>query len=155
VHGSDSSPIIRRCTLRNSIERALAVYDHAQVLVEQCDIQGATVPVRISAGATVTLRLSLVHGGRFGGVWVMDRASADIAECDIVDNGHHGVAVKQDSSASLSHCRVNRNGWSAVSIADVSHANIEHCDLAGNKHTAWDIEVVAKKNVFMVGNREL
>jgi hypothetical protein len=154
VHGIGASPIIRRCTLRNPIERALAVYDHAEATVEQCDILGATVPVRISSGASTSVHLSLIHGGRFGGVWVMDHANATIAECDIVDNGHHGVAIKQGSSAALSHCRINRNGWSAVSVADSSSAHIEHCDLSGNKHTAWDIATPAKKHVLRVGNRE-
>ncbi|MGH2344597.1 MAG: protein kinase domain-containing protein, partial [Chloroflexota bacterium] len=110
IHGPAARPILRRLVLRNSLERALVIYDRTYALIEECDIQGGTYPVRVSAAATPLFRHCRIHHGRFGGVWVAEHGRGAFEDCDIVDNGHHGVVVRQAGHVTLTHCRVQRNG---------------------------------------------
>lgn len=152
MHGAATRPILRRLVLRNPLERALVVYDRTQALIEECDIQGGTYPVRISAGAKPLFIQCRIHDGRFGGVWVAEKGHGTFEDCDIVDNGHHGVVVRQGGYVTMAHCRVQRNGWNAVSVADVSGAKISHCDVRGNRRSAWDIRDSARREVQLSDN---
>ncbi len=154
IHGKETNPILRHCLLQNSIERALAVYDHARALIEECEIVGSTMPVRVSSHAVPVFRRCLIHGGRFGGVGIADQGRGRFEECDIVENGHHGVSVRYSSYAVLTQCRINRNGWNAVSVADNSGATVEHCDLTGNRRPTWDVKDTARPQVETRGNIE-
>jgi len=147
THGQGVYPTLRRLVLRNAAERALVFYDRARALVEQCDIQGGTYPVRITGNADPTFRHCRIHHGRFGGVWVAERGKGEFDDCDIEDNGHHGISIRQGGYALLNQCRVRRNGWNAVSVADSSGARIVHCDLRGNRRSAWDIRDSARRQV--------
>jgi hypothetical protein len=154
IHGVGTSPILRRCLLRNTMERAVAVYDHARGLVEECEIVGSTMPVRVSSHADPVFRRCLIHGGKFGGVGIAEQGRGRFEDCDIVDNGHHGVAVRQASTVGLYHCRINRNGWNAISVADNSGARVDHCDLTGNRRTTWDVKESARPLVRNIDNLE-
>jgi serine/threonine protein kinase len=154
IHGIGTSPILRHCLLRNTVERAIAVYDHARGLIEECEIVGSTMPVRVSSHANPTFRKCLIHGGRFGGVGIAEQGRGRFEECDIVENGHHGVSVRHSSTTVLWRCRISRNGWNAVSVADNSGATVEHCDLTGNRRTTWDVKDSARPQVEMIGNKE-
>ena len=154
IHGKETNPILRHCLLQNSIERALAVYDHAHALVEECEIVGSTMPVRVSSHANPMFRHCLIHGGGFGGVGIADQGRGRFEECDIVENGHHGVSVRYSSYAVLIRCRINRNGWNAISVADNSGATVEHCDLTGNQRPTWDVKDTARPQVETRGNIE-
>jgi hypothetical protein len=155
IHGPGVYPTLRRLVLRNAVERALVFYDRAQALIEECDIQGGTYPVRITGNADPTFRHCQIHHGRFGGVWVAENGRGEFEDCDIVDNGHHGVAVRQGGHATLNYCRVGRNGWNAVSVADTSGARIMHCDLRGNRRSAWDIRDSARRQVDQEDNLDV
>ena len=155
THGQGVNPTLRRLVLRNAVERALVFYDRARALVEECDIQGGTYPVRITGNAEPMFRHCRVHHGRFGGVWVAERGKGEFDDCDIEDNGHHGISIRQGGYALLSHCRVRRNGWNAVSVADSSGARIVHCDLRGNRRSAWDIRDSARRQVQVDDNLEV
>ena len=154
IHGKGTNPILRHCLLQNSIERALAVYDYAHALIEECEIVASTMPVRVSSHANPLFRRCLIHGGRFGGVGIADQGRGRFEDCDIVENGHHGVSVRYSSYAVLSQCRINRNGWNAVSVADNSGATVEHCDLTGNQRPTWDVKDTARPQVETRGNIE-
>lgn len=155
THGPGVYPTLRRLMLRNAVERALVFYDRARALVEDCDIQGGTYPVRITGSAEPTFRHCRIHHGRFGGVWVAERGKGEFDDCDIEDNGHHGVSIRQGGYVLLSHSRVQRNGWNAVSVADVSGARIVHCDLRGNRRSAWDIRDSARRQVEVDDNLDV
>lgn len=154
IHGQDTSPIVRHCLLHNSMERAVAAYDYAGGLVEECEIIGGTMPIRVSSHANPTFRRCLIHGGRFGGVGIAEQGRGRFEESDIVENGHHGVSVRHSSYVVLWRCRISRNGWNAVSVADNSGATVEHCDLTGNQRTTWDVKDTARPQVEMRGNIE-
>jgi serine/threonine protein kinase len=154
IHGEGTQPIVRRCVLRNPNERAVAVYNHARGLLEDCDISGSTVPVRISSHANPTFHRCLIHRGRFGGVYVGEHGRGRFEDCDIVDNGHHGVAVRQGSTPIISRCRINRNGWSAISITDSSGAIVQHCDLRHNRRGPWEVTDAAKLRLDRKDNTE-
>jgi len=155
THGPGVYPTLRRLVLRNAVERAMVFYDRARALVEECDIQGGTYPVRITGNADPTFRQCQIHHGRFGGVWVSEHGRGEFEDCDIVDNGHHGVSIRQAGYAVLTHCRVRRNGWNAVSVADTSGARITHCDLRGNRRSAWDIRDSARRQVEVEDNLDV
>lgn len=155
IHGPGVYPTLRRLVLRNAVERAIVFYDRAQALVEDCDIQGGTYPVRVTGSADPIFRRCQIHHGRFGGVWVAEHGRGEFEDCDIVDNGHHGVAVRQGGRIILTYCRVQRNGWNAVSVADTSGARIRHCDLRGNRRSAWDIRDSARRQVEQEDNLDV
>jgi serine/threonine protein kinase len=154
IHGAGTSPILRRCLLQNTTERALAVYDHAHGLIEDCEIFSNTLPVRITSHADPIVRRSFIHGGKFGGVGIAEQGRGRFEECDIVENDHHGVSVRHTSNVILIRCRINRNGWNAISVADNSGATVEHCDLTGNRRTTWDVKDSARPQVEMIDNKE-
>jgi hypothetical protein len=154
IHGKGTSPILRHCLLQTSLERAIAVYDFARGLIEECEIISTTMPVRVSSHADPMFRHCLIHGGRFGGVGIAEQGRGRFEECDIVENGHHGVSVRHSSHVVLFRCRINRNGWNAVSVADNSGATVEHCDLTGNQRMTWDIKDSARPQVEMRDNKE-
>ncbi len=118
-------------------------------------IESGTYPVRITSGAVPLFSRWLMQNGRFGGVWVAEQGRGTFDDCDIVDNGHHGIVVRQAGHVTLTHCRVQRNGWNAISVADTSGARVTHCDLRGNRRSAWDIRDSARRQVDQSDNIEV
>jgi len=155
IHGKGTNPIIRHCRLQNGLERTITVYDYARGLIEDSEIGGGAMPVRISSHANPLFRKCLIHGGRFGGVGVAEQGRGRFEECDIVENGHHGVSVRHTSYVVLSRCVISRNGWNAVSVTDNSGATVEHCDLTGNRRSTWDVKDTARPQMETVGNKEV
>lgn len=152
IHGEGTQPIIRRCILRNPSERAVTVYNHARGLLEDCDIIGSTVPVRISSHANPTFHRCLIHRGRFGGVYVGEHGHGRFENCDIIDNGHHGVAIRQGGMPMINRSRINRNGWSGISITDTGGAVVKSCDLRHNRRGPWELTDAAKMRLDRTDN---
>jgi len=132
VHGEGSKPVLRHCLLQNSIERALAVYDYARRWWRNARSLGA--PYRCESALTRIPCSALPHSWRLlrrgrnsgSGTWTFE-------DCDIVENGHHGISVRYSSYAVLSQCR-NQSQWlECGERRDNSGATVEHCDLTGNQ----------------------
>jgi parallel beta-helix repeat protein len=140
VHGAQATPTIRRCTLHDSAQTGIDIYDHAGGTVEYCEIFGnARAGIEVSQHSHPTIRHCVVRNGQAGGIYLDSESRATVEECEIVENARSGIAVCMHSEPTIRRCIIRRNGGAGIFLYKNGRGTIELCTITSN--TAAGIEI--------------
>jgi len=151
VHGPESSPVIRRCEIRDGEGYGVWVWDNATAIVEDCEIYN-------NAGAGVMISGDTMEEARQMAAYVLastaddDRAADEILgqsqagtgpvapvksrplfrRCNIRDGRDHGVWIHYKGQGVFEHCKVMGNASAGVWVDQDGEAVIRHCAINRN-----------------------
>jgi parallel beta-helix repeat protein len=140
VHGAQSTPTIRRCTLHDGAQTGLDIYDQAGGLIEYCEMFGNTrAGIEVSQHSAPTIRHCVVRNGLAGGIYLDSESRATVEECQVYENARSGIAICMHSEPTIRRCTIRRNGGAGIFLYKNGRGSIEGCTLTGN--TAAGIEI--------------
>jgi parallel beta-helix repeat protein len=153
IHGSTSTPIIRRCKIHDGQAGGVFVYTKGKGVIESCDIYGNKLAgIEIREEGNLTVRGCKIHDGQQGGISVHTKGKGMIEGCDIYGNKNDGVAIREKGNPTVRDCKINRNEYHGVRVYRGGAGRIENCDLTGNKKGPKYIE--ARCSPVFIGNEE-
>jgi hypothetical protein len=134
--------LVRNLTF-SEIGRHYAVnIPQGQLVIEDCDLtanSNYTVVAIGGATANPVIRRSLIHDGKWNGIWVSNNARGTVEDCEIYDNGSSGVGIGQGAKLVIRRCQINWNDGKAIAVYNKGVATVEDCDLTENSGGAWNI----------------
>ena len=128
-----ADPIIRRCTIHDSADSGVFIFDHAAGAIEDCDIYGnANVGVAVRGGARPLIKGCKIHDGADAGIVVWDGGAGVIEDCDVYDNVSAGIGISEGGEPTVRRCQFYRGGNSGVFVHRNGRALLEDCNIFGN-----------------------
>ena len=140
IIGAGANPVIRNCTMRNSRDSGVMVYDQGQGTIERCVISGNGLSgVAIKTGGNPTVRDCEIRDGQAGGVFVHEQGQGTIERCVISGNAYAGVAIKTGGNPTVRDCEIRDGQDAGVFVYEQGQGTFTGNTLTGNANGAWDI----------------
>ncbi|MFQ5431113.1 MAG: right-handed parallel beta-helix repeat-containing protein [Nitrospinota bacterium] len=133
VHGAKTTPIIKRCKIRDGKHVGIWVTDGGDATIEECDIQrNELAGIAIRSGGNPKIRRCVLRNGKKGGLWIHDDGEGIIEDCDIHNNALGGIAITKGASPTIRRCKVRGGRRSGIFIYDNGMGLLEECNIYGN-----------------------
>jgi F-box protein 11 len=141
VHGATAAPTVRNCTIHDSRQGGLYIYDFGGGTFEDCEVFGnALVGVEIKQGTNPTLRRCRIHDGKQGGVLIWDGSTALLEDCAVYANTISGVEIKRGANPTLRNCKIHDSLQGGALIWENATGTFENCDIFGNSLAGVEIK---------------
>ena len=104
------------------------------LVLTDCDISSNSLAcVAIHGSATnPLLRQCKIHGGKQIGIFVYDKGSGRIEECDIFGNTLSGILIQEMGNPTIHACQVHDGEAGGIAIHTNGLGTIEACDIYAN-----------------------
>lgn len=140
IHGPAANPTITNCSMHETPQSGVWVYDRGHGTITNCQIWGnAHAGIDVENGADPAVRQSRIHSGRQTGVYVHDGGKGLFEACDITGNAFAGVTVR-GGNPTLRECHLRDNKENGLWICDNGSGRFEKCDIAGSVLVGVDIQ---------------
>jgi parallel beta-helix repeat protein len=108
--------------------------------LEGCDVSSQSLAcVAIRDGADPRLRRNRIHGGKQGGVFVLDGGLGTLEDNEITDNTYSGVEIKEAGNPTLRRNRIHHNQASGVYVHSSGLGTLEDNEITGNHYSGVQI----------------
>jgi len=119
-------------------DKKVGVYiPQGKLVLEYCDITCDSLScIQINNKDTqAIIRHCKIHDGKDVGIFILDQATAQIEDCEIVGNDYAGIEVKTGGNPTIRHCKITNNSYTIYSYEN-GRGTVENCDLRGNRNGA-------------------
>ena len=141
VHGAKTTPIIKRCKIRDGKQVGIWVTDGGDATIEECDIQqNGLAGIAIRSGGNPKIRRCILRNGKKGGFWIHNNGEGIIEDCDIHNNALGGIAITKGSTPIIRRCKIRGGKRSGIFIYDDGKGLLEECDIYGNAMEGIEIK---------------
>jgi parallel beta-helix repeat protein len=141
VHGHKTTPVIKRCKIRDGKHVGIWVTDGGEATIEECDIhQNELAGIAIKSGGNPTVRRCVLRNGKKGGFWIHDGGRGVIEDCDIHNNLLAGIAITNGASPIVRRCKIRGGKRSGVFVYENGKGLLEECDIYGNSLEGVEIK---------------
>jgi F-box protein 11 len=118
IHGAETDPIVRNCTVQRCLQSGIVVFEQARGTLEENDVaDNNMLGILIRDGASPVLRGNQVHDNEHGGVQV-DGAAGRIEDNTISSNRAEGVLISNQAKPELRRNRIYRNSKAGIYLYD-------------------------------------
>ncbi|NJP04861.1 MAG: hypothetical protein HC837_04115 [Chloroflexaceae bacterium] len=105
-----------------------------RLVLEQCTITSdslACVSIHGMSSNPVLWRCR-IQDGKTVGILIQDHGQGIIEECEIINNGVVGVAIRQVGNPVIRRCKIHHSEIDGIDISDKGAGTIEGCDIFNN-----------------------
>ncbi|ANN15876.1 AAA family ATPase [Amycolatopsis orientalis] len=133
VRVSDAAdPFFRRLRVLGSDGAGVEVDDAGRGTMENVEIEGGEVGLRIVGGSRLTASGLSVRNTRAAGVEIVDAALA-LADSAVTGSGGDGVHAGAGANLSVVRCRVHSSGGSGCQFSDGASGSVTDSEFSGGK----------------------
>jgi parallel beta-helix repeat protein len=150
IYNATSSPIIRRCQIRDGKHSGIIVYKSGQGLIEDCDIYGNGLSgIAIKSRGNPTVRACKIHNAQEDGVHVYENGQGLIEDCDIYGNRLAGIEIKSGGNPTIRACKIRDGKTGGMLVGLNAQGLIEDCDIYGNAYSGVEIKKEGNPSIKM------
>ncbi len=135
IYNATTNPTFRYCTIHGSTSQGIVVYEHAQGVIEYCDIfHHGQDAVRIATGGNPTFHHCTIHDNQRYGLFADDSAQGTFEDCEFYQNTFSGTIVTTQSNPLLLRCKLHHNQRHGVEVHESGRGSFQDCDIYANAH---------------------
>ena len=129
IYCSGSSPVIRKCEIRNNSDCGIYIDSAASPLMADCSITNNSSRGIYSSGSSLIISDTLISNNP-DGLYLLS-SSGTIVNCTIVNNSSDGIYCGSSSSVNLEECQMSNGGY-GLRLVSSSIANAVNCIISNN-----------------------
>lgn len=136
IHGANANPFLKNCSVHDSADSGIYVFENARARVENCDVfHSANANLAVTQGASPTIKNCRIYDGENGGVVVWGNgATAIVEDCEIANHRLANVGVSQSANPTFRRCRIYGGNDSGVFVQQNGYGTFEECDVYNNRN---------------------
>lgn len=151
ILGKDTTARFERCQFRSARGDGLNVFNHAQVLLQDCDIVDTLGSgLSLDDGASATLKECLIQGCRASAI-SSHKGALKIENSRIENAGDYGLSISH-GTFEIRNTMISRNRSQGIWVRNSAKGSIEGCDLRNNSRGAitapFDGSVAMRNNIL-------
>jgi len=145
VSGAMSSPTLRRCKIHDSKSAGILLFNHAQALIEDCEIfANGHAGIAVRQGADPVVRRCAIHHGKQAGVMVHDRGRGAFEDCDIHANALANVEISDGGNPQFRNTKIRDGEFPGVCIHKKGAGTFDDCEISKNARAGVEIKQPSK-----------